>query len=366
MTTDSTTINEPASGKAVPYETDSEKYDAVSRCDRGADGRFVYAVITTGIYCRPSCKSKLAKRENVRFFPNNDAAGQAGFRPCKRCVPDEASIETQVSARMVAVCRMIEGAESAPALETLARSAGMSPFHFHREFKAVVGMTPKAYHKACRADRVREALRKSHNVSGAIYDAGYQSTGRFYADAGETLGMNPDSYRRGGVQETIHFAVGECSLGSVLVASTEKGVCAILMGDDANELAIDLQKRFAKATITDADETYEKVVATVIALIDSPALTASGLPLDIRGTVFQRKVWEALREIPPGKTVGYREIAEMIGSPKAVRAVAGACAANPLAVVIPCHRVVRTDGKLSGYRWGVERKRTLLEKESQG
>ncbi|MCL4103694.1 UNVERIFIED_CONTAM: hypothetical protein GTU68_059773 [Idotea baltica] len=353
------------SQSSVQYKTDIERYTAIGECDQSADGKFFYAVKTTGIFCRPSCKSRLPKRDNVQFFLTCEAAERAGFRPCKRCAPDELPLEKQLIKKMAAVCRLIEASESAPSLEFLAKASGLSQYHFHRIFKKVIGMTPKAFHRTLRANTLRELLQESSSVLEAIYESGYQSTGRFYADSPEILGMTPKNYRENGSKELICFSVGECSLGSVLVASTGNGVCAILLGDDPNELAVDLQNRFSKATILSGDKAYEKVVASVIGIIDSSIPVNEELPLDIRGTVFQQRVWKALREIPTGESASYREIAEKIGAPKSARAVAGACAANPLAIVIPCHRVVRMDGSPSGYRWGVERKHSLLKRESK-
>jgi AraC family transcriptional regulator of adaptative response/methylated-DNA-[protein]-cysteine methyltransferase len=259
-------------------------------------------------------------------------------------------------------CRIIQSSDAAPKLGTLAKSVGMSPFHFHRVFTKAVGLTPKAYANAQRAERMREALARRGSVTEAIYDSGYNSNSRFYEKSTEILGMRPKNFRNGGTGATIRFAVGECSLGSVLVAASDKGVCAILLGDDPNELAQDLQNRFRKANFIGGDHAFERIVSQVVGFVEAPKL-ACDLPLDIRGTAFQQRVWQALRKIPVGKTATYGEIAAKIGLPKAVRAVAGAIAANPIAVAIPCHRVIRTDGSLSGYRWGVARKRALLKKE---
>lgn len=345
------------------YASDDERYAAVAQRDRAADGRFYYSVSTTGVYCRPSCAARLARREHVRFHPTCEAAEKAGFRACKRCRPDGPALEQEHAARIATACRAIETAEREPDLDTLAQAAGMSRFHFHRVFTRTVGLTPKAYAKAQRAERVRRELPQHGTVTEAIYEAGYNSNGRFYADSAAALGMSPRKFREGGTGETIRFAVGESTLGSILVASSERGVCAILMGDDPDALARDLQDRFPRARLIGGDRGYEQTVARVVAQVQSP-LEQCALPLDVRGTAFQRKVWQALGSIPAGRTATYTEIARRIGDPRAVRAVAGACAANAHAVVIPCHRVVRTDGSLSGYRWGVERKRLLLEQEA--
>jgi AraC family transcriptional regulator of adaptative response/methylated-DNA-[protein]-cysteine methyltransferase len=338
------------------------RWAAVVARDRRADGTFYYSVKTTGVYCRPSCGARLAHQGNVRFHETRDAAEQAGFRPCKRCRPDQASLETRNAAAIARVCRTIENAASMPTLADLAAAARLSLHHFHRVFKALTGLTPRQYGAAHRARRVRDELRKSTTVTEAIYESGFNSGGRFYASSNEMLGMTPSDYRAGGLHTAIHFAVGECSLGSILVAMSGKGVCAILLGDDADALVRELQDRFPRATLVGGDARFEKIVAIVVGFVEAPALGLD-LPLDVRGTAFQQRVWQALRDVPVGSTVSYSEIASRIGAPSSRRAVARACAANPLAVAIPCHRVVRTGGELSGYRWGVERKRALLEKE---
>ncbi|MCY3964732.1 MAG: methylated-DNA--[protein]-cysteine S-methyltransferase [Acidobacteria bacterium] len=264
---------------------------------------------------------------------------------------------------VAAACRAIEAAVEPPDLDALARAAGMSRFHFHRVFRRVTGVTPRAYVAGHRGDRVRDALRTSRTVTDAIYDAGFNSSGRFYAASSELLGMAPSTFRRGGGGETIRFAVGECSLGSILVAATEKGICTILLGDEPGRLVRELEDRFPKAELAGGEPKFESTVAQVVGLVEAPAL-GHDLPLDIRGTAFQQRVWQALREIPAGETVSYGRVAAAIGSPKASRAVASACAVNPLAVAIPCHRVVRSDGAVGGYRWGVERKQALLAREA--
>lgn len=328
-----------------------------------ADGRFCYAVRTTGVYCRPSCGARTPRPENVRFFASAAAAEQAGFRPCKRCRPDQPPLAERQAALVAMLCRQIEAADTPPSLAELARGAGMSASHLHRLFKAVTGVTPKAYAAELRARKVRATLGGGGRITDAIYAAGYNSSGRFYQESAHLLGMPPGSFRDGGNRAVIRFAVGECSLGSILVAASERGVCAILLGDDPDALARDLQDRFPKAELIGADAAFEQLVATVVGFVEMPG-RGLDLPLDVRGTAFQQRVWQALREIPAGTTASYAEIAQRIGAPKAVRAVAGACAANALAVAIPCHRVVRSDGGLSGYRWGVERKRALLEREA--
>jgi AraC family transcriptional regulator of adaptative response/methylated-DNA-[protein]-cysteine methyltransferase len=331
--------------------------------DRSADGEFWYSVVTTGVYCRPSCPSRGANPKNVAFHDTLEAAKATGFRPCKRCNPDGASPDAENAILVEKACRMIEQSEEAPSLEKLADAVGLSAGYFHRLFKATTGLTPKDYGAAHRASRVREELTKQHTVTEAIYDSGFNSSGRFYEKSTEMLGMTPTHYRQGGTDEEIRFAIGQSSLGAILVASSEKGVVAIFIADDPDKLARDLQDRFPEARLVGADKEYEALVARVVGLVEAPALGVD-LPLDIRGTAFQRRVWKALQEIPAGKTASYADIAARIGLPKAVRAVAAACAANNLAVAIPCHRVVRSDGSLSGYAWGVERKRKLLQVEA--
>jgi AraC family transcriptional regulator, regulatory protein of adaptative response / methylated-DNA-[protein]-cysteine methyltransferase len=349
--------------KAAGATESDPRWATVTARSATADGSFFYSVRTTGVYCRPSCGSRLPRPENVRFHATREEAEQAGFRPCKRCRPDRPSLTEQHAAIVTEICRLIETSSRVPALEQLAARAGMSPFHFHRVFKAVTGLTPRAYAAAHRGERVRRELGKSSTVTAAIYESGYASNGRFYGESERMLGMTPTEYRAGGANAEIHFAVGECSLGSILVARSERGVCAILLGDDPDALARELQDRFPRATLIGGDAAFEDVVAKVVGLIEAPRL-GFDLPLDVRGTAFQQRVWRALREIPAGSTASYREVAERIGSPGAVRAVAHACAVNPLAVAIPCHRVVRSDGGLAGYHWGVERKRALLQREA--
>ena len=340
------------------------RWAAVVARDPKADGKFFYSVKTTGVYCRPSCAARTARPENVAFHLTAADAEQAGFRPCKRCKPDQPPLAEQHAAQVAELCRLIENAEQVMSLEELANQAGLSAYHLHRVFKAVTGLTPRAYAAAHRASRVRTELGRSGTVTDAIYGAGYNSNGRFYEESNQVLGMTPTNYRAGGANTEIRFAIGECSLGSILVAASERGVCAILLGDDPDQLARDLQDRFPRAELMGGDAGFEQLVAKVVGFVEAPRLGLD-LPLDVRGTAFQQRVWQALRQIPAGETVSYTEVAKRIGSPKSVRAVAQACAANALAVAIPCHRVVRNDGGLSGYRWGVERKRALLGREAK-
>lgn len=340
------------------------RWSAVTSRDPSADGMFVYAVMTTGIYCRPTCTSRIAKPENVCFYDHHTEAEQAGFRPCKRCRPSQSAKSTEKTDAIAEVCRFIEAAEEPPTLEVLAQRIGWSTYHLHRTFKAITGITPRAYVRANRIERVREALNSKTAVTDAIYQAGYVSSGRFYAESHEILGMTPNRYKKGGTDVEIRFAVGRCALGAILVARTERGICAISLGDDAQALVHELQSRFPAAVLLSCDTHFEQQIAQVIEFIESPQIGLD-LPLDIRGTAFQQRVWAALLKIPPGQTLSYSEMAELIGAPKSARAVATACAANALAVAIPCHRVVRNDGALSGYRWGVERKRALLDREKR-
>jgi AraC family transcriptional regulator of adaptative response/methylated-DNA-[protein]-cysteine methyltransferase len=355
-----TTLTESARTSAATAE--DPRWTRVIARDSTADGQFWFSVATTGVYCRPSCPSRRAKPENVTLHDTLAAAKATGFRPCKRCNPDGVSLKTENAERIAQACRQIEQSEDPLSLAELAGAAGLSPGYFQRLFKAATGLSPKDYREALQAKRVREGLAAGQSVTATIYEAGFSSSSRFYERARDMLGMAPSRYRAGGGDEDILFAVGQSSLGAILAASSEKGVVAIMMGDDPDALVRALQDRFPRARLIAGDADYERLVARVVGLIESPGIGLD-LPLDVRGTAFQQRVWQALRAIPPGKTASYAEIARAIGAPKAVRAVAGACAANPVAVAIPCHRVVRSDGDASGYAWGVERKQALLERE---
>jgi AraC family transcriptional regulator, regulatory protein of adaptative response / methylated-DNA-[protein]-cysteine methyltransferase len=350
--------------RSPSFSTDNARWQALERRDAKADGRFWYSVETTGVYCRPSCAARRPRRQNVRFHASPAEAERAGFRPCRRCRPNEASLAERRAAIVAKACRAIEQADSVPNLSALAKAAGMNRFHFHRVFKASTGLTPKAYADAHRGRRVRNELAHQPTITEAIYGSGFNSSGRFYANAPDLLGMTPTQFRAGGRGATIRFAVEQCSLGAILVAASDRGICAIELGDDPETLVRGFQGRFAEAQLFAGDRSFEQLVAGVVGLVEAPR-DGADLPLDVQGTAFQQRVWQALRKIPPGRTASYAEIARRIGRPKAVRAVAQACAANKVAVAIPCHRVVRTDGSLSGYRWGVERKRALLEREAQ-
>ncbi|MBP1207309.1 AraC family transcriptional regulator of adaptative response/methylated-DNA-[protein]-cysteine methyltransferase [Duganella sp. 1411] len=357
-------INDSA-GQAGPYAGEQARWDAVRRRDAGADGVFWYSVRSTGVFCRPSCGARPALRKNVAFHDSREEALRAGFRPCLRCKPEQPPLAERQAALVAEACRLIDAADEAPDLDTLAAAVGVSRFHFHRVFKAVTGITPKAYAQARRARRVQAGLARQATVTEAIYDAGFNSSGRFYASSPAVLGMTPSAFRAGGAGAVIRFAIGACSLGAILVASTAQGICAILIDDDPDFLVRDLQDRFPKAELIGAEAEYEQVVSRVVGMVERPELGLD-LPLDVRGTAFQRRVWQALQAIPAGRTVSYAELAQLVGLPKGARAVAGACAANALAVAIPCHRVVRNDGSISGYRWGVDRKAALLDRERPG
>jgi len=363
MDTNNLTLKQKRSVSNAGTEHDPRWQSVVAR-DQSADGSFFYSVASTGVYCRPSCASRLARPENVRFHATAAAAEEAGFRPCKRCKPDQLALAQQHAFIVAQTCRVIDEAESMPTLDDLAAQAGMSKFYFHRLFRNITGVTPHAYASAQRARRLRETLQTQETVTHAVFDAGFNASSRFYSTADRTLGMAAKRYKAGGVKTVIRFALGECALGSILVAQSERGICAILLGDDPAALLEDLQTRFPKAELVGGDAHFEQLVAQVVGFVEQPAMGLQ-LPLDLQGTVFQQRVWHALNEIPPGETATYTQIAERIGSPKAIRAVASACAANPIAVAIPCHRVVRIGGELAGYRWGLERKEKLLASEAQ-
>jgi AraC family transcriptional regulator of adaptative response/methylated-DNA-[protein]-cysteine methyltransferase len=339
------------------------RWAAVLARDAAADGTFFYAVKTTGVFCRPSCAARPARPENVSFHASAAAARAAGFRACQRCRPEEPALAERQAVQVAELCRFLAEVDEPPSLDALARRAGLSPYHLHRLFKRVTGQTPRAYAAAQRAERLRARLGQGARVTDAIYGAGYNSNGRFYAESHALLGMTAGRYRAGGDGQQIRFAVGACSLGAILVAATERGVCAIALGDDPEALVHDLERRFPRAQLLGADAAFEQLVARVVALVERPDAEHELLPLDVRGTAFQQRVWQALRAIPPGTTASYAQIAERLGQPRAVRAVAQACAANTLAVAIPCHRVVRSDGDPAGYRWGIARKRALLARE---
>ncbi len=339
------------------------RWQAVVDRDARCDGQFVYSVRTTGVFCRPSCPSRRANPENVQFHATNVLARQAGFRPCLRCRPEASDPLAHHRDIVSDLCRHIQCAPTPPTLAELALRSGLSAFHLHRIFKAHTGLTPRAFAHAQRAQRLRHGLGQGSSVTEAIFDAGYNSGGRFYAESDRILGMTPSRYRSGGAGADIRYALGACDLGTVLVAQSERGVCAIFLGDSAAAVQQQLRERFAQARLVTHDAEFAARLAHVVSFVETPG-RGLRLPLDVRGTAFQQRVWRALQDIPAGHTASYAQVAASIGAPNASRAVAAACAANPLAVAIPCHRVVRSDGAVSGYRWGVERKQALLAREA--
>lgn len=347
----------------MPIAGDEQRWSLVQQRTRSAEPSFIYAVKTTGVYCRPGCSSRLPRRANVVFFDNIWQARAAGFRPCKRCHPDANAPNTEQADAVKVACQLIDEADEPPSLEQLATAVKYSPSHFHRLFKKLLGITPKAYAATRRANRMRANLRDDASVTRAVYSSGYGASSRFYNESVEILGMKASEYRNGAKGIVIRFAVASTSLGQMMVAATDKGLCAIEFGEDASQLLERLRDRFPAAELGESDD-FEGWVADVVAYVDDPSARLS-LPLDIQGTAFQRRVWEALRKVPVGTTATYSEVAAQIGQPKAARSVARACAANRLAVAVPCHRVVRNDGKMGGYRWGVERKQALLQRESR-
>ncbi len=343
--------------------TQTQYWQAVQDRDSAYDGVFVYAVKTTGIYCRPTCASRRAFRENVEFFPSAVEAEGAGYRPCRRCQPDQN--QDAVRALIERVCRRLDDVgDHLPTLNELAAEFHVSPYHLQRTFKRIVGVSPRQYADSRRRERVKTELRADQTVTQAVYEAGYGGSSAFYRDAGAMLGMTPIRYREGGAAVNVRYTTAQSSLGVVLVAASERGICAIRLGDSDAAVIEELRSEFPNAALTPDDADLAAWVEAVIAYVDGTQ-TRLDLPLDIRATAFQRRVWEALRTVPYGEQITYRGLAEMIGEPTAARAVAGACAANPVALAIPCHRVVREGGELSGYRWGVERKRALLEREAE-
>jgi AraC family transcriptional regulator, regulatory protein of adaptative response / methylated-DNA-[protein]-cysteine methyltransferase len=345
--------------------TEEKRWKTVVSRDGNAAATFYYGVRTTGVFCRPGCASRLPRRDNVEFFDSCRDAERAGYRPCRRCRPGTASRKEKMTALMVSVCRAIEQADMDMPLSELAGRTHLSPGHLHRLFKKIVGVTPKQYAALTRSQKFRRSLKAGQSVTEAIYQAGYGSSSRVYEKALDRLAMTPGSYKNGGKGLVLQFAVATCSLGPVLVAATERGICAIEFGEDRHALAERLRKSFPQAQLRAADAAFSSIIGEVIALIEAPD-NECRLPLDIRGSAFQERVWSALRNIRPGTTASYSEIARRIGRPAAARAVANACAANPLAVAVPCHRVVRSDGRISGYKWGVERKHALLAREKNG
>ena len=348
----------------VPDLNAEGRWRAVLARDRRYDGAFVYAVRSTGIYCRPSCASRKPRRVQVAFFPVPEAAERAGFRACRRCDPGAASPADPRIPLVRSVCRLIDTRPEAPAsLATLSASAATTPHRLLRAFRAVLGLSPRQYRDERRVARFKTQLKEKKRVSPALYEAGYGSTSRVYERAHAQLGMTPATYGRDGAGTRITFAVVPCALGRLLVAATARGICRVAIGDDAPALERELRAEFSAATIARDDDGLRSWVAEITAHLDGrrPHLD---LPLDVRATAFQRRVWEALRKIPYGSTRSYSQIARALGNAKATRAVARACATNPVAIVVPCHRVVREDGDLAGYRWGVDRKNAILKQEA--
>jgi AraC family transcriptional regulator, regulatory protein of adaptative response / methylated-DNA-[protein]-cysteine methyltransferase len=339
------------------FKTEDSRWEAVESRDQSAAGAFIYAVATTGIYCRPGCSSRRPKRENVVFFHTPEAAERSGYRPCRRCG------EGNVSSVVARACERIADSETPPALADLAAEAGLSPSHFHRLFKGAVGVTPKQYALSLRADSFRAGLRKAGTVTEIIYDAGFGSSSRAYEKAVDRLGMTPTDFRKGGAGLDLHYVVAPCYLGLVGIALSKRGICAIEFGDDGDVLVAQLRDLFPKARWFPADRETAQTVGAVVAFIERPG-SGLAVPLHVQGTAFQQRVWAALRDVPSGVTVSYAEIARRVGLPKGARAVARACASNRIAVAIPCHRVIRGDGGPGGYRWGIERKRSLLSREA--
>jgi AraC family transcriptional regulator, regulatory protein of adaptative response / methylated-DNA-[protein]-cysteine methyltransferase len=347
----------------MPQTMPQTMMNAIAARDRSMDGVFYYAVLSTGIYCRPSCPSKRPRRENVVFFRARDAAERAGFRPCKRCKPQIAAASDPNGQLVEKICRHIDAHPGEPVtLEALSRALGMSPFHLQRTFKARIGITPRAYSESRRLDSLKAGLREGHSVTRSLYDAGYGSSSRLYERASAHLGMTPSRYRKQGAGVTIRFTVANTPIGPMLLAATERGICAVQFGDSPAALERELRAEYPQAEITRSDRKLTEEVRAMREIIGGNS--TKPLPLDIQATAFQRRVWEALQAIPRGATKSYSRIAADLGHPKAARAVARACATNPVAVAIPCHRVVREDGALGGYRWGVDRKTKLLALEA--
>ena len=347
------------------FLTADDKWAQLVQRDRHTNGTFFYGVVTTGVYCRPTCSSRLPNRKNVRFFETWEEAEKAGYRPCKKCHPNEQDWQDSQTLAVLKACKMIKESDGPMNLGEMANRVGLSPFHFHRMFKRILGVTPKQYAVQNRLKRTRANLQKGQTVTEAIYNAGFSSSSRFYEKSSVNLGMRPSDYKNGAHDIPIRYTVVQSWLGWVLVAATGKGVCSIDLGDRPEKLKKDLFARFPKARFKKPDPNFAHMVAKVLAFLEAPHDNSLELPLDIQGTAFQHRVWEALKEIVPGSTASYAEIARRIGSPSAARAVARACAANPVAVAVPCHRVVRSNGRPGGYRWGTDRKRRLLEHEKE-
>lgn len=345
------------------FSTEEHRWEAIVQRMQQSDGEFFYGVVTTGIYCRPVCSSRIPNRENVRFFDTTQLAEDADFRPCKRCTPRKESAPNTALDVVTQACKFIEESEKEPTLNQLADIVGLSPYHFHRLFKKTLGITPKQYAAANRQNRVRTNLRQDTTITDAIYESGYESSSRFYENAASSLGMKPSEFQKGGKGKLIRYGIVQSYLGWVLVAVSDRGVCRIDFDDSPEILKARLDENFPNAELISDDPTISSIISQTVAFLETPELEYA-LPLDIQGTAFQQQVWQALRDIRPGTTVSYGDIAKQIGNPKAVRAVAQACGSNSIAVAIPCHRVVRKNGELGGYRWGIKRKEMILEREA--
>ncbi len=339
-----------------------ECWSAVENREAGADGRFFYGVKTTGVYCRPGCASRQPLRVNTVFFETTEAAEAAGFRACKRCRPTDGSAASRHLSAIAKACALLRTCETMPSLAELADAAAISRFHFHRVFKQITGVTPRDYARSHRLGQLGDKLDAGQPIAASIYAAGFGSSSRAYEAAPAGLGMTPGARRRGGSGETIRFVTVDTPLGWALVAATERGICMTALGDDRDNLGAALRQRFPAAAVIAEDVELKGWADRIVRFITAPGEHLD-LPLDIRGTAFQARVWRALQKIPLGRTASYAEIAAALGQPRAVRAVAQACAANKLALIVPCHRVIRSDGELGGYRWGLERKRALLAGE---
>src|SRR5271157_3741065 len=350
-------------GYAVNMQTELQnKWQQVLARDARQDGRFVFAVRTTGVFCRPSCPSRRPRRDSVEFFAGPREAERAGYRACLRCKPTQISEQAQYVLR---ARQLLDNAEGVVTLAQLSKRVGLSPFHLQRLFKRATGLSPREYQSARRMQHIKARLRKGEDVTTALYDAGFGSPSRLYENANQQLGMTPGTYRRGGAGATITFGIAPTPLGRMLVAATERGLCAVRFGESATELERDLHEEFHAAELHRDDAAMGRYIEHLLANLRGEN-TIIDLPLDVLATAFQKKVWETLRQIPRGETRTYTDIAREIGDPRAVRAVARACASNPVALAVPCHRVVRSDGDLAGYRWGIERKKRLLESERAG
>ena len=343
---------------------DKKRYEAIRRRERADEDIFFYAVVTTGIYCRPGCSARTPNRENVVFFETVLQAEQQGYRPCRKCRPELNRGSEGREKLIVAACRRLEQDEAEPSLRTLAEEAGMSPSYFHRLFKKMVGITPRQYYVKHRSDRLRRKLADGNDVGASIFSAGFASLSGAYNRNDDRLAMTPKRIRQGGMGVRILYGTSSCYLGIVLVAATGRGICAVELGDSEEQVYSFLGDQFPKAEFEQGGKEFQGLITAVVGHIDNPSQRFD-LPLDIQGTAFQQQVWETLRTIEPGNISSYSEIAEQIGKPAAARAVAGACAANKIAVLIPCHRVLTKNKKISGYRWGRERKRLMLEKEKK-